>query len=301
MPRELLADSDTAPEAFGVSRVVRRVTPMQPLDMHGGICDPGAAPDAGAELHSARATKCERWSKGLALRGQSAEGIIWRRGRCKATNKCDYCARLSEVEEAEMLQRDALIFPPTVYGVLTSREFLSRQDCYGHLRQLRKSCRLRWPAYEHAVSVEFQQRGALHLNLLVKWVPTIEAEEFAEHAIWLWTSRVDAVPAAQHFSAIRNAPACVRYVTNYVTKKDQAPPSGWSGHRFSRTRGYLARPTPEARADAKLSLRRKRALWRGVAPELVDLELELEAKTSWELWHVRGGGGEGLIQPVRPV
>src|SRR3954451_5434611 len=125
------------------------------LDLHEGIDDPAA-------------TGCPRWPEHLRLRSSLGEVV---RGRCRATNQCAYCARLAAVETSELLLLDALEDAPSVYVVLTARELLDRRDCRRHLTQLRRSLRRRWPAIRWAVLVEFQRRGALHLNLLVKGVP----------------------------------------------------------------------------------------------------------------------------------
>ena len=72
------------------------------------------------------------------------------KGRCRATNLCDYCARLAAVETSELLMLDAMEDAPSVYVVLTARELLTRRDCYEHLRALRRSLRKRWPAIRWA-------------------------------------------------------------------------------------------------------------------------------------------------------
>lgn len=257
------------------------------LDLHEGICDPRGKQSA-----------CERWPRNLALRGVGPGGIVWRRGRCKATNKCDYCARLSAVQTSEMLYLDACEYAPTFLVVLTAREFLTRRDCYAHLRQLRKLLRRRWPRVEWAVLVEFQRRGALHLNLLVKGVPA-EAEEGLQGLVGaFWCSRVDAEPWAQGVTQVYDGGGVIRYLAHHFNKPSQAPPRGWSGHRFSCTRGYLVRPASEMREEAQRSLRLKRARRRGVPGELLELELEAEDAIEWELWQVRGGA---LLSPLRVV
>src|SRR5690349_7911857 len=115
------------------------------LDLHKGIGDP---PDP--------RRGCKRWPEGLFLYAVQTGELV--AGRCRATNLCEYCATLFAVETSEMLMLDALEYAPTVYAVLTARELLDRADCKGHLKQLRKSLRRRWPAIEWAVLVEFQRR-----------------------------------------------------------------------------------------------------------------------------------------------
>ena len=47
------------------------------------------------------------------------------------------------------------------------------------------------------MQVEFQRRGALHLNLLIKGVPVDQADELAELLTERWCARVDAEPIGQ--------------------------------------------------------------------------------------------------------
>lgn len=221
------------------------------LDLHEGIGDP-RPPDS-----------CKRWPEGLWLRNARTGEIV--PGRCRATNLCRYCQRLYVVETVEMLTLDALEYAPTLWVVLTAREHLTRAECREHLRQLRKAARRRWPGIEWFVQVEFQRRGALHLNLLIKGVPVELVDELRAVLVERWCSRVDAEPAAQWGGAIEDAEGTVRYLSKMLAhglKAEQAPPLGWRGHRTSQTRGYLVRPASVMRVEARESLRAKRVLWR---------------------------------------
>lgn len=184
------------------------------------------------------------------------------KGRCRATNLCEYCARLMAVETSELLLLDALENAPQLYVVLTARELLDRADCRRHLCQLLRSLRKRWPAVQWACLVEFQRRGALHLNLLVKGVPTEAAQELHERISRLWCARVDAEPQGQFVGPVSDGGGLVRYIALHFLKPGQAPPIGWRGHRISYTGGYLVRPARQLREEAKRSLRLKRELWR---------------------------------------
>jgi hypothetical protein len=206
---------------------------------------------------------------------------------------------LSAVETSEMLYLDAMEYAPTFLVVLTAREYLTRAECRRHLEHLRRLLRRQWPWIEWAVLVEFQRRGALHLNLLVKGVPAEAEEGLQELAAGFWCSRVDAEPWAQSVTGVYDGGGVIRYLAHHFNKPSQAPPLGWRGHRFSCTRGYLVRPASEMREEARRSLRLKRALHRGVPGDLLDLELELEDAIAWELWHVGTRGV--LIAPIRPV
>jgi hypothetical protein len=96
------------------------------------------------------------------------------------------------VETVEMLTLDAMEYAPALWLVLTAREHLTRKDTHDHLRQLRKAVRRVWPSAEWFVQVEFQRRGALHLNLLLKGVPVSAEDRVADVIFGPWCQRVDA-------------------------------------------------------------------------------------------------------------
>ncbi|HEY8723500.1 MAG TPA: hypothetical protein VIL92_06525 [Gaiellaceae bacterium] len=195
-----------------------------------------------------------------------------REGRCKATNRCDYCARLYAVETSEMLLLDAMEDAPTLYVVLTARNLIEKRTTRRHLAKLRKSLRLRWPDVRWAVLAEFQKRGALHLNLLTKGVPVEECAEFLDAIAGAWCARpgVDAERAGQWAEAMNDEVGVVQYVTLHFMKPAQAPPIGWRGHRYSCSRDYLVRPAKVMREEARRSLRIKRSLHRGESLEVAE-------------------------------
>jgi hypothetical protein len=246
------------------------------LDLHGAIDDPAAG-------------KCPRTPEHRRLLNHSTGEL--HPVRCKATNLCDYCARLSAIETSEMLLLDALEDAPTLYVVLTARELLEKPACRRHLTQLRRSLRDRWPDVRWAVLAEFQKRGALHLNLLVKGVPPADLEEFHAAITAAWCRRVDAEPAGQWSDVMADRVGVVQYVTLHFMKPAQAPPKGWRGHRFSCTRDYLVRPASVMREEARQSLRLKRAIWRAERAGLegsdalsaAELELAAANATTWTL------------------
>jgi hypothetical protein len=280
----------------------RSGAPSGALDLHKGIVDPHSDPAVGG---------CTRWPEHMRLLSSQGEVV---RGRCRATNRCAYCARLFAVETSEMLLLDALEYAPTLYAVLTARELLDRRDCRRHLEQLRRALRRKWPGIEWAVLVEFQRRGALHLNLLIKGVPTDAVAELHARMSRSWCRRVDAEPVAQHVGVINEAAGGARgmvgYVTQHFMKPAQAPPLGWQGHRYSATRGYLVRPAAVMREEARTALRGKRALHRAIAAghEAHDAELvahqalEVAADTTWRLYALPLGAlapGTARCQSVR--
>jgi hypothetical protein len=226
-------------------------------------------------------------------------------GRCGATNLCRYCQTLYVVQTVEMLTLDAMEYAPTVWIVLTAREHLTRSDTYRHLEKLRKAGRKRWPGLEWFVQVEFQRRGALHLNLICKGVPVEDLQTFYEVMTERWCARVDAYAApfaemhrgGQWAGAIDDGVGVVRYISKMLAhglKAEQAPPIGWKGHRTSQTRGYLVRPAWKMRQEARASLQAGRELWKalseGLEPhdaEIVAHErLELAKRSTWEVVQV---------------
>jgi hypothetical protein len=187
-----------------------------------------------------------------------------------------------------MLTLDAMEWPPTLWTVLTAREHLTRADCRRHLNQLREAVRRRWPDSEWFVQVEFQRRGALHLNLLHKGVPVEHERELHELLTERWCARVDARPVGQWSGVVEDAIGTTRYISKMLAhglKAEQAPPVGWRGHRTSQTRGYLVRPASAMRQEAKKSLRLKRLLHAGV--DVAAAELELAMEVEWSLQKVR--------------
>jgi len=210
------------------------------------------------------------------------------RGRCRATNLCPYCRTMYVVETVEMLTIDACEYAPTIWTVLTARNHLTRRDTYSHLRQLRKAVRERWPDAEWFVQVEFQRRGALHLNLLHKGVPVDEWEQLHELLVERWCARpgIDARPSGQWSEPVDDGVGAVRYIAKILAhglKVEQAPPLGWKGHRTSQTRGYLVRPASAMRAEAKRSLRVKRGIWRGLDAATAEAEVAVAELVEWKL------------------
>jgi hypothetical protein len=248
------------------------------LDRHEGIRDP-------------RAGGCPRWPELLRLLSSQGELVV---GRCKCTNLCRYCQLLFVLETVEMLLLDAAEHAPTLYVVLTAREHLTRKACTDHLRQLRRAAKRIWPDVEWFVQVEFQRRGALHLNLLVKGVPVDQAPALLSVLSDRWCARVDAEPVGQWVGEISDAGGLSKYLAKHLghgLKAEQAPPIGWRGHRTSQTGGYLVRPASVMRQEARRSRRLHRALDRAIKAghhghdaELVAQQtVAIEDETTWQL------------------
>lgn len=277
-----LALADGHPERDASGMAARSAA----LDLHEGIADP-----RGLE-------GCKRWPEHLRLLNHETGELV--SGRCRATNLCHYCQTLYVVETVEMLTLDATEYAPTLWGVLTAREHLTRPECRDHLTQLRRSLQKKWPNVEWFVQVEFQRRGALHLNLLFKGVPVDDVAELYGRATDLWCSRVDAMAGpframhkgGQWFGEIADGVGVVRYLSKMLAhglKAEQRPPLGWRGHRTSQTRGYLVRPASVMREEARAALKLKRKLWAGRSLEVALAEVEQEATVQWSLHGSLGG------------
>jgi hypothetical protein len=273
------------------------------LDLHEGIVTPPRIADPRGG--------CPRWPAGLLLRWQRGELSGWVAGRCGATNLCSYCQRLYVVETVEMLTLDAMENAPGLWMVLTAREHLTRAQCRFHLDKLRLSTRKRWPSIEWFVQVEFQRRGALHLNLLVKGVPVDQLQELHDVVVSRWCARVDARPVGQWSGVVADGVGVVRYISKMLAhglKAEQAPPIGWRGHRTSQTRGYLVRPASVMRQEAKRALRLKRELYKiglqardldaGTQLEIAERLLELADDRTWRVLHVPPIEAEKLLAGV---
>lgn len=273
------------------------------LDLHKGLSTPARGPlglkegiDHPERIEDPR-TGCLRWPEHQRLLNVTTGELVM--GRCRSTNLCRYCQTLYVLETVEMLTLDALEYPPTLYAVLTAREHLTRADCRRHLERLLRSCRRKWPAAEWFVQVEFQRRGALHLNLLVKGVAVEDAQALQEHIGTRWCARVDAeMPWAVVVTEVSQADGLVRYLQKTLShglKAEQAPPIGWRGHRTSQTRGYLVRPASVMRQEARAALKVRREVWRalqngyrGHDAELVaQLELQRQELDVWRLYSSR--------------
>ncbi len=252
---------------------------------------------------------CARWPAWMRL--LSSEGEL-ARGRCKATNLCSHCQRCYVRETVEALILDSMERAPTCWVVLTAREHLTRAELRRHFDSMRQALKRRGWVVEWFVQVEFQRRGALHANLLVKGCEGREAQ-FGQDLLALWEERpgVTAVREAQYVGAIGASVAVAKYcgkMLGHGLKQEQAPPLGWRGHRTSHTRGYFASGTPTARARARESLAYKRGLAHAVASGLGAHDAELAvreamaiaARTTWVLANERGARLSGAsFRPQR--
>src|SRR5262252_743088 len=243
------------------------------LDLEKGIVDPRPA-DA-----------CKRWPEGHFLVSMATGVAVL--GCCRATNLCD-CARHRFIRETtRVLVNDAAVSPPTIFAVLTAREFLRKDESMRQtMAAVVKAVRRRWPAYEHFCRWEDQARGALHANLLVKGVPAEAYEELRQVLVDAWCRRVDADPKAQYAEACDDGEAVTSYVARKVShagKRNQEPHLERHKHRTSHTRGYFDRPMAELRAEAARQLQYEALRHFGHSHEGAEHELARRADETWAL------------------
>lgn len=230
------------------------------LDLHEGIGDIGGE-------------GCGRWPENFWLQS-TLEHLV--RGRCKATNLCPYCARLAAVENSELLALDATEgVAPEVWMVLgTGTDELRSEPFYAARKHLMKAIRrefagrsIEWAAlveFTTGYSLQSEGRRFPHWNVLLKGVypddiPTLRR---IVDRVWCGRDEFKAVPSAQVIAPVSEAGGLMRYIALHFQKESQAPPAGWRGHRFLKSRAYLWTDTPTARHLARQALLLKRELWR---------------------------------------
>jgi hypothetical protein len=224
-------------------------------------------------------TACARWPAGLLLESTLGQLV---QGRCKATNLCEYCARLAAVENSELLALDAEHgWAPAVWLVVgTGTDVADPAHFYAARKHLVKALRRAFPdrSIEWAALVEFTtgysaQSGGRrfpHWNILLKGVQPADLPVVRDVVDRVWCGRPEfkASPEAQHVGTVSEAGGLMRYIALHFQKESQAPPKGWRGHRFLKSRGYLWTDTTAAREAAKQSLRLKRELRKAIAAGL---------------------------------
>jgi hypothetical protein len=218
--------------------------------------------------------RCERWPEPLALaiyRADSGEVARHVRGACGCVNKCRVCARSKAVENAEVLAIDAMeTGGPEVWIVLGTRSDDADPVTFYKAREyVIAAVRRRWPGAGYCGLVEFTTghgpraggKRRPHWNLLLKGVPGDQVAELEEVVRRIWCAHVDAEPERQYVGTVREAGGLMRYLALHFQKESQAPPEGWSGHRFIHG-GYFSESLPTLRERARLQLQFKREVWK---------------------------------------
>src|SRR5581483_2840493 len=104
-----------------------------------------------------------------------------------------------------------------------------------------------------------------HWNCLLKGVPATAVDVVLGLVEKVWCPRVGGAIAAQHVGSIAEAGGLLRYIALHFQKESQAPPRGFTGHRFTKSRGYFgSTSTATARARAREALQHKRELWKAI-------------------------------------
>jgi hypothetical protein len=273
----------------------------EPLDLHEGL-------SGTEESRALRPATCARWPQGLRLHGAGGRLV---KGRCRATNLCDYCARLAAVEWSEMLAIDAMEGEaPQVYAVLTTRSTSpAPEDFYEARRAVLDALRAEFPGVRYCAIVEFttgrglKSRGSRrpHWNLIFKGIPAESVARARAIIRRTWCANADAVPAAQYVGKIAHHGGLMRYLALHFQKEAQRPPADWRHKQrvtFSTTRnkagGYFNRPVWQVRRDAQRGLRTKRELWKleregvvgNAAAIVADVRVLRAESVRWELVHI---------------
>ena len=228
---------------------------------------------------------------------------------------------MSAIENAELLAIDALYGPaPELWLVLTTPSTETRQAVFRSARRrVKRAIRQRWPharcCWVMEMTSGYGPRSSgerrPHWNVLVKGPRADELEELRSLAVSAWCSTdTRSVPSAQFAGAIGDASGLMRYLALHFLKESQTPPLGWRGQRVTMDAGYLWTATPDARAEARASLRFKRELWKAERRGLAGDELHAAVAAAVELadattWTFRPGpvlwddGDQAQLQEVR--
>lgn len=235
-----------------------------PLVVNTGLWEKGLAESPFADPLGGRG--CLRVRHGMWLVSTHGERV---RMRCRATNLCDYCAKLVAIENAEMLALDACRGnAPQVWCVLTTRAAtLDMDPFYAARKEVMRRVRHRWEGAEYASLLEFTTgygpnaagERRPHWNKLIKGVAVADVDELRYMVVAAWCAHVDAEPVAQHVGPVSDLGGLMAYVALHFQKESQAPPDGFRGQRFNCSRAYFDGMTrAEARDEARDSLQQKR-------------------------------------------
>jgi hypothetical protein len=241
---------------------------------------------------------------------QPARGVAWLYldgtlgyVRCGASNRCDYCAMLSAVENSVVLQLDAFDgdFARVAITTTTWKPYVDPRSLANAERQLWRALRRDFPMLDYCGVLEWTPGTALtsgghrrpHIHHGVKrmtydpvdavvvgeddWGNSIERlPRWESHVSTLWRRyspdgawRVECAP-------LRSPMGMIRYMILHHYKRSQAPPPGTRNVKRLRpsigtmTRpGYFNRPVAEYRAQAREMLRDERLYAKTV--ELLEL------------------------------
>ncbi len=230
-------------------------------------------PDARGRYSDPVRGGCGRWPEHLRLVSEHGQVV---RGRCRSTNQCDYCAKLTARENCEMLALDACEGQaPELWCVLGTR--IATTDTaafYPALKEVMRRLRAIWPAAEYASLLEYTTgygpradgERRPHWNLLIKGIPGSARKRAREVIVSAWCDNVPRVPVrgwhppmslrtqagaepgAQLVKTVHEFGGLARYIALHFQKESQRPPQGFRGQRFNCSRGYF---TGRTRAEMR--------------------------------------------------
>jgi hypothetical protein len=202
--------------------------------------------------------------------------------RCKAPNKCPFCAYLAACENAVVVSLDSEAQgPPRVGMTLTTVDPEYRPDVFRRgVEQTFRAIRRRYPAAEYLGFMEWTtgegpRSGGLrraHVHVLLRGVAPgqVSAVEAVVRKVWAGER---AMGSRLEVRELRTPAGATAYLTLHHHKQAQRPPAGLAVKRFRPSRGYFSRPVAEWRAEARelLSERRvRRAAWSVLDWETLD-------------------------------
>lgn len=222
--------------------------------------------------------------------------------RCSAPNRCAYCAWLTAAENVAVVALDAADEQPTVGMTLTTRdpgfdmERFRRavQKLFGWLRR-RFGAQLGYLMLMEFTTGDSGAGRLPHGHVLVKRLPDgVDLSPGCE--LWqaikhLWERYTGAWRV--ELRRLLSPGGAVGYMVGHHHKREQAPPSGWSGKRFRPSRNYFVQPVSTLRSQVRIDRRRTLALLelaRRYGPELDRLDVaallaaELERPPAVLVW-----------------
>jgi hypothetical protein len=225
--------------------------------------------------------------------------------RCKASNRCPYCAWLAASENVAVVALDATDEQPTVGMTLTTR------DPDFDMTRFRDAARdlFRWLRHQYGSELAYLMlmewttgsggHGRLpHAHVLVKRLP---AGVDLGPGCQLWQdvkARWERLTGAWRVELrkLLSPGGAVGYMVGHHHKREQAPPEGWSGKRFRPSKNYFVQPIAELREQVRHDRRMSIALYQlalrhGPELDLLDVRELLAAELSKKVelvWLPRG-------------
>ncbi len=204
--------------------------------------------------------------------------------RCGASNRCDYCAKMTALENALVVELDAKVEQPTVGLTTTTRNLVFDQETLTKdMRKLMRAERSLWRALRRELGVEsllpdLRYLGFLewttgkhtagrrpHIHHLVKGLAlgADEAAEFEARVSELWR-RYTRDSWVVECRPLRTPVGAIAYLTLHHHKMEQAPPKGVKHTKRLRPSikpPYFHRPIAGLRDEARELLADRRLAW----------------------------------------